>query len=141
MRMEYTLSIVKPNAVKKNVIGKIFAQFERHGLRIVALKMVQLSMSRAQDFYCEHAQKPFYNKLCDFMSSGPICVQVLQGVNAIEVNRQIMGATDPSQAEAGTIRAMYGDSMDENSVHGSDSPTSAQREIQFFFEPEEILVR
>lgn len=139
--MEYTLSIVKPNAVKKNVIGKIFAQFERHGLRIVALKMVQLSMSRAQDFYCEHAQKPFYNKLCDFMSSGPICVQVLQGVNAIEVNRQIMGATDPSQAEAGTIRAMYGDSMDENSVHGSDSPTSAQREIQFFFEPEEILVR
>lgn len=139
--MEYTLSIVKPNAVKKNIIGKIFAQFEKHGLRIVALKMVQLSMSRAQDFYCEHAQKPFYNKLCDFMSSGPICVQVLQGVNAIEVNRQIMGVTDPSQAEAGTIRAMYGDSLDENSVHGSDSPTSAQREIQFFFEPEEILVR
>ena len=139
--MEYTLSIVKPNAVKKNVIGKIFAQFERHGLRIVALKMVQLSMSRAQDFYGEHAQKPFYNKLCDFMSSGPICVQVLQGVNAIEVNRQIMGATDTCQAEAGTIRAMYGDSLDENSVHGSDSPTSAQREIQFFFEPEEILVR
>lgn len=139
--MEYTLSIVKPNAVKKNVIGKIFAQFEQHGLRIVALKMVQLSLSRAQDFYCEHAQKPFYNKLCDFMSSGPICVQVLQGVNAIELNRQIMGATDPSQAEAGTIRAMYGDSLDENSVHGSDSPTSAQREIQFFFESEEILVR
>lgn len=139
--MEYTLSIVKPNAVKKNVIGQIFAQFEQHGLRIVALKMVQLSLSRAQDFYCEHAQKPFYNKLCDFMSSGPICVQVLQGVNAIEVNRQIMGATDPSQAEAGTIRAIYGDSLDENSVHGSDSPTSAQREIQFFFGPEEILAR
>ncbi len=139
--MEYTLSIVKPNAVKKNVIGNIFAQFEQHGLRIVAIKMVQLSLSRAQDFYCEHAQKPFYNKLCDFMSSGPICVQVLQGVNAIEVNRQIMGATDPNQAEAGTIRARYGDSLDENSVHGSDSPTSAQREIQFFFEPEEILVR
>ena len=139
--MEYTLSIVKPNAVKKNVIGKIFAQFEQHGLRIVALKMVQLSLSRAQDFYCEHAQKPFYNKLCDFMSSGQICVQVLQGVNAIELNRQIMGATDPSQAEAGTIRAMHGDSLDENSVHGSDSPTSAQREIQFFFESEEILVR
>ncbi|MDE0094178.1 MAG: nucleoside-diphosphate kinase [Gammaproteobacteria bacterium] len=141
MYMEYTLSIVKPNAVKKNVIGNIFAQFEQHGLRIVAIKMVQLSLSRAQDFYCEHAQKPFYNKLCDFMSSGPICVQVLQGVNAIEVNRQIMGATDPNQAEAGTIRARYGDSLDENSVHGSDSPTSAQREIQFFFEPEEILVR
>lgn len=139
--MEYTLSIVKPNAVRKNVIGEIFTQFEQHGLRIVALKMVQLSLSQAQDFYLEHAQKPFYNKLCEFMSSGPICVQVLAGINAIEMNRQIMGATDPSRAEAGTLRAMYGDSLDENSVHGSDSPTSAQREIQFFFAPTEILGR
>lgn len=139
--MEYTLSIVKPNAVKKDIIGEIFTYFEQQGLKIVALKMVQLSLSQAKDFYAEHSQKPFYNKLCEFMSSGPICVQVLQGVHAIEVNRQIMGATDPSQAEEGTIRAKYGDSLDENSVHGSDSPTSAEREIQFFFAPEEILVR
>ena len=141
MNIERTLSIVKPNAVNKNVIGEIFAQLEQNGLQIVALKMIYLSKDRAEEFYHEHAQKPFYNELCGFMSSGPICVQVLQGENAIELNRKIMGATNPSEAEPGTIRAIYGDSLDENAIHGSDSPTSAQREIQFFFDPAEILVR
>ncbi|MCY3883612.1 MAG: nucleoside-diphosphate kinase [Gammaproteobacteria bacterium] len=141
MSIERTLSIVKPNAVKKNVIGDIFARFEEEGLKIVALKMIKLSFKKAKDFYREHEEKPFYRNLCEFMSSGPICVQVLEGEDAISRNRSIMGATNPAEAESGSIRAKYGDSLDENGVHGSDSLKSATREIKFFFESHEIYCR
>lgn len=139
MTTETTLSIIKPNAIRKNVIGKIFSEFENNGLTIVALKMMTLSKGQAEDFYREHLGKPFYQDLCQFMSSGPICVQVLQGHNAIERNREIMGATNPAEALPGTLRALYADSLDENAVHGSDSPKSAQREIEFFFDQSEIF--
>lgn len=141
MSIERTLSIVKPNAVRNNVIGDIFARFEDEGLRIVALKMIQLSVDRAQEFYREHEEKPFYGNLCEFMSSGPICVQVLEGENAVSRNRRIMGATNPAEAAPGTIRAKHGDSLDENGVHGSDSLKSATREIEFFFASNEICCR
>ena len=141
MSIERTLSIVKPNAVRKNVIGSIYARFEAEGLRIVAAKMIRMSRPRAEDFYREHEAKPFFGNLCEFMSSGPICVQVLEGEDAIGRNREVMGATDPAKAEAGTLRALYADSLDENAVHGSDSPQSAEREIGFFFAPDELFAR
>lgn len=141
MSIERTLSIIKPNAVQKNVIGDIFSRFEAEGLRIVALQMIQMSFEKAQDFYREHEDKPFYRNLCEFMSSGPICVQVLEGEDAVSRNRSIMGATNPAEASPGTIRAKYGDSLDENGVHGSDSLASATREIEFFFSSSEICSR
>ncbi len=133
MAIEQTLSIIKPNAVKKGVIGDIYKRFESNGLRIAAMKMIRLTKHDAQEFYREHEAKPFYDNLCGFMSSGPICVQALEGENAIMLNREIMGATNPAEAAPGTIRGQYGDSIDENAVHGSDSPTSAKRELEFFF--------
>lgn len=141
MPIERTLSIVKPNAVRKNVIGDIFSQFEAEGLEIVAVHMMQLTLERAMEFYREHEEKPFYEGLCKFMSSGPLCVQVLEGEDAIMRNRTIMGATNPDEAAPGTIRAKYGDSLDENGVHGSDSSQSAAREIEFFFSSNEIFSR
>lgn len=139
MAVERTLSIIKPNAIQKCVIGNIFNRFETKDLRIVALKMIHLTRQQAEDFYDEHSSKPFFDNLCTFMSSSPICVQVLEGENAILLNREIMGATNPAHADLGTIRADFGDSLDANAVHGSDSPESAQREVAFFFNEEEIF--
>ena len=137
--MEMTLSIIKPDAVAKNVIGKIEQRFEDAGLKIVASKMLHLSVEKAQGFYAEHQGKPFFNALVEFMTSGPVIVQVLAGENAITLNRELMGNTNPKEAEAGTIRADFADSIDANAVHGSDSPVSAQREIAYFFESTEIF--
>ena len=137
--MEMTLSIIKPDAVAKNVIGKIEQRFEDAGLKIVASKMLHLSIDKAQGFYAEHEGKPFFNALVEFMTSGPVIVQVLAGENAIMLNRELMGNTNPKEAEAGTIRADFADSIDANAVHGSDSPASAQREIAYFFESTEIF--
>ena len=137
--MEMTLSIIKPDAVAKNVIGKIEQRFEDAGLKIVASKMLHLSVEKAQGFYAEHEGKPFFNALVEFMTSGPVIVQVLAGENAIMLNRELMGNTNPKEAEAGTIRADFAESIDANAVHGSDSPISAQREIEYFFESTEIF--
>ncbi len=137
--MEMTLSIIKPDAVAKNVIGKIEQRFEDAGLKIVASKMLHLSVEKAQGFYAEHQGKPFFNALVEFMTSGPVIVQVLAGENAITLNRELMGNTNPKEAEAGTIRADFAESIDANAVHGSDSPVSAQREIAYFFESTEIF--
>ena len=137
--MEMTLSIIKPDAVAKNVIGKIEQRFEDAGLKIVASKMLHLSVEKAQGFYAEHKGKPFFNALVEFMTSGPVIVQVLAGENAIMLNRELMGNTNPKEAEAGTIRADFAESIDANAVHGSDSPVSAQREIAYFFESTEIF--
>lgn len=137
--MEKTLSIIKPDAVAKNVIGKIEQRFEDAGLKIVASKMLHLSIEKAQGFYAEHDGKPFFNALVEFMTSGPVVVQVLAGDNAIMLNRELMGNTNPKEAEAGTIRADFAESIDANAVHGSDSPASAQREIAYFFESTEIF--
>ena len=134
-----TLSIIKPDAVAKNVIGKIEQRFEDAGLKIVASKMLHLSVEKAQGFYAEHEGKPFFNALVEFMTSGPVIVQVLAGENAIMLNRELMGNTNPKEAEAGTIRADFAESIDANAVHGSDSPVSAQREIAYFFESTEIF--
>ena len=139
MAVERTLSIVKPDAVARNLIGEIYSRFERGGLKIVAAKMLRLDKPRAAGFYAEHEGKPFYEGLCAYMTSGPIVVQVLEGEDAIAVNRRLMGATNPAEAAPGTIRADFAESMDANSVHGSDAPASAQREIAYFFEPSEIL--
>ena len=137
--MEMTLSIIKPDAVAKNVIGKIEQRFEDAGLKIVASKMLHLSVEKAQGFYAEHEGKPFFNALVEFMTSGPVVVQVLAGENAIMLNRELMGNTNPKEADAGTIRADFAESIDANAVHGSDSPASAQREISYFFESTEIF--
>ena len=137
--MEMTLSIIKPDAVAKNVIGKIEQRFEDAGLKIVASKMLHLNIEKAQGFYAEHEGKPFFNALVEFMTSGPVIVQVLAGENAIMLNRELMGNTNPKEAEAGTIRADFAESIDANAVHGSDSPASAQREIAYFFESTEIF--
>ena len=137
--MEMTLSIIKPDAVAKNVIGKIEQRFEDAGLKIVASKMLHLSVEKAQGFYAEHEGKPFFNALVEFMTSGPVIVQVLAGENAIMLNRELMGNTNPKEAEAGTIRADFAESIDANAVHGSDSPVSAKREIEYFFESTEIF--
>lgn len=138
---EYTLSIIKPDAVAKNVIGQIYSRFEKAGLRIVAAKMLHLSEAEAGEFYAEHRARPFYQGLVSFMSRGPIMVQVLEGQNAILKHREIMGATNPKDAAPGSIRADFAASIDENAVHGSDSPASAKREIEFFFDEDEIYQR
>jgi nucleoside-diphosphate kinase len=139
MTVERTLSIIKPDAVAKSVIGQINARFEKAGLRIVGAKMMHLSQKQAQEFYAVHSERPFFNGLVSFMSSGPVMVQVLEGVNAVAANRQIMGATNPKEADAGTVRADFADSIDHNAVHGSDSADNAKQEIAFFFKPEEIV--
>ena len=133
MAVEQTLSIIKPDAVKKNVIGKILARFEDAGLRIVAARMVHLSRKEAEGFYAVHRERPFFKDLVDFMISGPVLVQVLEGENAIARNRELMGATDPKKAAKGTIRADFADSIDANAVHGSDGPDTAKKEIAYFF--------
>lgn len=138
MATEQTLSIIKPDATKKNVIGEIYTRFEKAGLKIVAAKMVQLTREQAERFYEVHKEQPFYKSLVNFMITGPVMIQVLAGENAILKNREIMGATDPKQAAAGTIRADFADSIDANAVHGSDSKETAMEEIRFFFEPNEI---
>lgn len=133
MSLERTLSMVKPDAVAKNVIGQIYARFEAAGLRIVAARMVRLSKAQAGDFYAVHRGKPFYDELTTYMSSGPIMVQVLEGENAIAKNREVMGATNPKNAKPGTIRADFAESVEANAVHGSDAPETAAEEIKFFF--------
>ncbi|MDB2410369.1 nucleoside-diphosphate kinase [Pseudomonadales bacterium] len=141
MGVERTFSIVKPDAVAKNVIGEIYARFEKAGLNIVGSKMLHLSREKAGGFYAEHEGRPFYNDLVDFMTSGPVMVQVLEGENAVALNRELMGATNPQEADAGTIRADFANSIDANAVHGSDSPESAAREIDYFFADDEICPR
>ncbi|OLO12684.1 nucleoside-diphosphate kinase [Chromohalobacter japonicus] len=141
MANERTLSIIKPDAVAKNVIGEIESRFEKAGLKIAAAKMLQLSQAQAEGFYAEHKERSFFGDLVGFMTSGPVVVQVLEGDNAIAANRDLMGATNPKEAEAGTIRADFAQSIDANAVHGSDSPESAEREIAYFFGSEEICAR
>ena len=141
MVVERTLSIVKPDAVARNIVGEIYARFEKSGLKIVAARMMQLTADKARGFYAEHEGKPFFNALVEYMSSGPVVVQVLEGDDAIQVNRNLMGATDPKKAEPGTIRADFAESVDANAVHGSDSPESAEREIGYFFDAAEICPR
>jgi len=136
--MEQTLSIIKPDAVAKNVVGQILARFEAAGLRIAATKKIQLSQSDAEAFYAIHAERPFFKDLVEFMISGPVVVTVLEGKNAMQINRDLMGATNPAEAEAGTIRADFADSIDANAVHGSDSVENAINEINFFFAQREI---
>ncbi len=134
MAIERTLSIIKPDAVAKNVIGKIYSRFETNGLKIVASKMAWLSPQEAGQFYAVHKERPFFNDLVSFMISGPVMIQVLEGENAIAKNRELMGATDPKKADAGTIRADFAESIDANAVHGSDAPETAAVEIGFFFQ-------
>ena len=141
MSIERTLSIVKPDAVAKNVIGEIYSRFEKAGLKIVAAKMMQLSEEKAGEFYAVHKERPFYGELIEFMTSGPVMVQVLEGDNAIAKNREVMGATNPKEAAAGTIRADFAESIDENAVHGSDGPDTAKAEIAFFFSDDELCPR
>ena len=141
MAIERTFSIVKPDAVAKNHIGAIYARFESAGLQIVASKMMQLSKEKAEGFYAEHKERPFFNDLVSFMTSGPVMVQVLEGDNAIKSNREIMGATNPAEAARGTLRADFANSIDENAVHGSDAPESAAREIAYFFSQDEVCNR
>ena len=138
MSIERTLSIIKPDAVAKNIIGKIYSRFEKAGLKIVAAKMQQLNAESAGGFYAEHEGRPFYAELIKFMTSGPIVVQVLEGEDAVALNRELMGATNPGEAEPGTIRADFANSIDANAVHGSDSTTSAAREIGYFFDADEM---
>ncbi|MGA0446294.1 MAG: nucleoside-diphosphate kinase [Pseudohongiellaceae bacterium] len=141
MAIERTLSIIKPDAVAKNVIGEIYTRFEQAGLKIVASKMVQLTDETAGGFYAEHQGKDFYGDLIEFMTSGPVVVQVLEGENAVLLNRELMGATNPAEAAPGTIRSDFAQSIDANAVHGSDSTTSAEREVSYFFTQEEICPR
>lgn len=141
MAVERTLSIIKPDAVAKNVIGQIYSRFEQAGLRIVAAKMLLLSRAQAEGFYAEHKGRPFFPALIEFMTSGPVTVQVLEGENAVLKNRELMGATNPKNAEPGTIRADFADSIDANAVHGSDATTSAAREIAYFFAASEVCER
>lgn len=141
MALERTFSIIKPDAVAKNVIGAIYNRFESAGLKIVASKMLHLSKEKAEGFYAEHKERPFFPALIEFMTSGPVMVQVLEGENAVVKNREIMGATNPSEAAAGTLRSDFAVSIDENAVHGSDAPESAAREIAYFFADEEVCPR
>ncbi|MCA1767573.1 MULTISPECIES: nucleoside-diphosphate kinase [Idiomarina] len=141
MALERTLSIIKPDAVAKNLIGAIYNRFESAGLRIVGAKMMHLSKEQAEGFYAEHKERPFFGALVEFMTSGPIVVQVLEGEDAVRKNRDIMGATNPAEALAGTIRADYAETIDENAVHGSDATESAAREIAYFFSDEEVCQR
>jgi nucleoside-diphosphate kinase len=139
MALERTFSIIKPDATRRNITGKINAKIEGAGLRIVAQKRLQLSKEQAQGFYAVHKERPFYNDLVAFMTSGPVVVQVLEGENAIAKYREVMGATNPANAEAGTIRKEFAESIEANSVHGSDGTDTAKQEIAFFFSPEEIV--
>ncbi len=141
MAVERTLSIIKPDAVAKNVIGQIYARFEEAGLQLVAVKMLRLTRDQAKGFYAEHEGRSFFEGLLDFMTSGPVVVQVLEGENAILRNRELMGATNPSNADKGTIRADFARDVEANAVHGSDSATSAEREIAYFFDKNEICDR
>lgn len=141
MAVERTLSIIKPDAVGKNLIGEIVGRLEAGGLTVVAMKMLHLNEATAGGFYAEHKGKPFFEDLMAFMTSGPVVVQVLEGENAVARNRELMGATNPAEAAPGTIRADFARSIDANAVHGSDSTASAEREIDYFFEPEEICSR
>jgi nucleoside-diphosphate kinase len=141
MAIERTLSIIKPDAVAKNVIGKIVSRFEQAGLKVVAARMTHLSRADAERFYAVHKERPFFKDLVDFMVSGPVFVQVLEGENAIQKNRDLMGATDPKKADAGTIRADFADSIDANAVHGSDAASTAAVEIAFFFSESSVHSR
>ena len=141
MANERTLSIIKPDAVAKNVIGEIYSRFEKADLKIVAAKMMHLTQEQAEGFYAEHKERPFFNDLVAFMTSGPVVVQVLEGEGAILKNRELMGATNPKEAAPGTIRADFAETIDANAVHGSDSPESAEREISYFFGNDEICPR
>lgn len=141
MAVERTLSIIKPDAVSKNVIGEIYSRFEKAGLNVVASRMMHLSEEQAGEFYGEHKERPFYGDLVSFMTSGPVQVQVLEGENAIVAHRDVMGATNPSEAAAGTIRADFASSIDENACHGSDAAESAAREIEFFFGTDGVCPR
>ena len=141
MALQRTFSIIKPDATRRNLTGAINAKFEEAGLRIVAQKRIHLTKAQAGKFYEVHAERPFYDELCEFMSSEPIVCQVLEGENAIAKNRELMGATNPKEADAGTIRADFAESIDANAVHGSDSAESAAREIDYFFNAEEICAR
>lgn len=141
MTLEKTLSILKPDAVRRNLIGKIYDRFESGGLRIIASRMMHLTRAQAQDFYAVHRERPFYNDLVDYMTSGPVVVQVLEGEDAIARNREIMGATNPANAAPGTIRADFAESVEANAVHGSDGPDTAREEISFFFEESDICPR
>jgi nucleoside-diphosphate kinase len=139
MAIERTLSIIKPDATSRNIIGKIISRFEDNNLKVVAAKLIQLDQVKAGGFYAEHDGKPFFQNLIEYMSSAPVLVQVLEGESAIAKNRELMGATNPQDAAPGTIRADFAESIDANAVHGSDSESSAEREINYFFEPEEIF--
>jgi nucleoside-diphosphate kinase len=141
MAAERTLSIIKPDAVAKNVIGEIYTRFERAGLKIVAARMKQLSRAEAEGFYAVHKERPFFKDLVDFMTSGPVMIQVLEGADAVQKNRDLMGATDPKKAEKGTIRADFAQSIDANAVHGSDSAENASVEIAYFFPTLDICPR
>ena len=141
MAIERTLSIIKPDAVAKNVIGQIYSRFENAGLKIAAAKLVHLSRQEAEQFYAVHKERPFFKDLVEFMISGPVMIQVLEGENAILKNRELMGATDPKKAEAGTIRADFADSIDANAVHGSDAPDTAAVEVAFFFPGMNVYAR
>jgi len=141
MSMERTFSIIKPNAVAKNAIGEILTRFEKQGLRVAAAKMVRLSKEKAEGFYIEHKDRPFFGSLVQFMTSGPVLLLCLEGTNAVALNREIMGATDPAKALPGTLRKDFADSIEANAVHGSDSLQSATRELSYFFEKNEILGR
>ncbi|GAB4537408.1 MAG: nucleoside-diphosphate kinase [Parvularculaceae bacterium] len=139
MALERTLSIIKPDATRRNLTGKINAMFEEGGLRIVAQKRIHLSKEQAERFYAVHKERPFFNDLVNFMTSGPVVVQVLEGEGAIARNREIMGATNPAEAAEGTIRKLFAESIEANSVHGSDAPETAAEEIKFFFRDDEIV--
>ncbi|MDJ0610663.1 MAG: nucleoside-diphosphate kinase [Kiloniellales bacterium] len=139
MAAERTLSIIKPDATRRNITGKIVAKLEEAGLRVVAQKRIHLTRERAEAFYEVHKERPFYNDLCTFMTSGPVVVQVLEGENAVERNREVMGATNPAEAAPGTIRAEFAENIEANSVHGSDAQDTAAREIAFFFSADEIV--
>ncbi len=141
MAIERTFSIIKPDAVAKNVIGEIVSRFEKNGLRVIASKMMQLSQAQAEGFYAVHKERPFFNDLVKFMISGPIVAQVLEGENAVLKNRELMGATNPKEAAPGTIRADFAVSIDENAVHGSDAPETAAQEIAYFFSADELCDR
>jgi nucleoside-diphosphate kinase len=138
MAVETTFSIIKPNAVKKNAIGSIIQMFEKNGLKVAAMKLVKLEKAKCEKFYDEHKERPFFGELVSFMTSGPVVLMALKGENAVLRNREIMGATDPKKAAPGTIRALFGDNVGENAVHGSDSPASADRELKIFFEANEF---
>lgn len=141
MAQERTFSIIKPNAVQKNVVGEIISRFEKRGLRVAAAKFTKLSKEKAEGFYIEHKDRPFFGSLVRFMTSGPVLLIVLEGDNAVALNREIMGATDPAKAAPGTIRKDFADNIEANAAHGSDSPKSAEREISYFFDKSELVGR